>query len=346
MRRRRPDLTPDLLSPRRSVGVGLAVAVLGAIAVYALLAWLLKLPVHPMKLADRKLAVEVFKAALTLAAGLGAVVALVINYRRHRIDESQSHRDDQRLFTDRFQSASEQLGHERPAVRLAGVHAMAHLADDWDQQRQTCIDVLCAYLRLPANLTGTNQQTDIQSASEKLSTPPEEREIRQTIVRLITDHLRIDPADTTQTSWQGSNLDFTNAIFDGTFSFDGARFSGGLVNFGRATFSGGLVSFIVATFSGGQVDFDRATFSDGHVGFIVTTFSGGLVNFDGATFSGGLVNFSEPTFSGGQVSFIGATFSGGQVSFRRPVQWDPVPFAPPDPLPEGLLLPDELTDAQ
>jgi hypothetical protein len=94
-----------------------------------------------MKLADRKLAVEVFKAALTLAAGLGAVVALVINYRRHRIDESQSHRDDQRLFTERFQAAAEQLGHTQPAVRLAGAHSLARLADDWDDQRQTCIDV-------------------------------------------------------------------------------------------------------------------------------------------------------------------------------------------------------------
>ena len=26
---------------------------------------------------------------------------------------------------------------------------MAGLADDWKQNRQTCVDVLCAYLRLP-----------------------------------------------------------------------------------------------------------------------------------------------------------------------------------------------------
>jgi hypothetical protein len=54
-----------------------------------------------------------------------------------------------RLFNERFTTAAGQLGSETPAVRLAGVYAMAGLADDWTDQRQTCIDVLCAYLRLP-----------------------------------------------------------------------------------------------------------------------------------------------------------------------------------------------------
>ena len=31
------------------------------------------------------------------------------------------------------------------AVRLAGMYAMAGLADDWKENRQTCVDVLCAY---------------------------------------------------------------------------------------------------------------------------------------------------------------------------------------------------------
>ena len=45
---------------------------------------------------------------------------------------------------------SEQLGDYKPAaVRSAGVYAMAGLADDWEANRQTCVDVLCAYLRMP-----------------------------------------------------------------------------------------------------------------------------------------------------------------------------------------------------
>ena len=48
----------------------------------------------------------------------------------------------------RYQDAASQLGHEKAAVRLAGVYAMAGLADDWRAQRQQCVDVLCAYLRM------------------------------------------------------------------------------------------------------------------------------------------------------------------------------------------------------
>src|SRR6202050_1057565 len=54
-----------------------------------------------------------------------------------------------RTVNERFATAAEQLGSDKPAVRLAGVYAMAGLADDWEENRQTCVDVLCAYLRLP-----------------------------------------------------------------------------------------------------------------------------------------------------------------------------------------------------
>jgi len=54
-----------------------------------------------------------------------------------------------RTMNERFATAAEQLGDDKPAVRLAGVYAMAGLADDWKENRQTCVDVLCAYLRMP-----------------------------------------------------------------------------------------------------------------------------------------------------------------------------------------------------
>jgi hypothetical protein len=60
--------------------------------------------------------------------------------------------DEQRTRTlnERFATAAEQLGSDKPvAVRLAGVYAMAGLADDWKEDRQTCVDVQCGYLRMP-----------------------------------------------------------------------------------------------------------------------------------------------------------------------------------------------------
>jgi hypothetical protein len=174
--RRRADITAKLWPAWLAIGTAGLVAVLGAIGIYLLLTALLGLPSHsPPETAagreQRKLLVEAFKAALGVAAGLGAVVALAVAYRRHRIEDSQSRRDDQRLFTDRFGSAADQLGHAQPAVRLAGVHAMARLADDWDEQRQTCIDVLCAYLRLPLGLVESSSESPDGKDAAAASSP-------------------------------------------------------------------------------------------------------------------------------------------------------------------------------
>lgn len=79
------------------------------------------------------------------------------------------------------------------------------------------------------------------------------REVRHTIVRVITIHLRQDAA----VSWQGADLDFTGVVFDGG-NFVGAQFSGSLVTFDQAQFSGGLVRFGYAEFSGGKADFSSA----------------------------------------------------------------------------------------
>ena len=296
-----------------------AAAVIGAIAVYLVLTWLLGVPIRVSGTgahAPRQL--DVLKTSLAVIAGLGAAVALALNYLRHRVEEADSRRDDQRLFTERFESAAEHLGHAQPAVRLAGVHALARLADDWDEQRQMCIDVLCAYVRLPpatVEAQATEQQLAPGGAPQPV-TPRGELEVRQTIVRLITAHLSIKPHDRSRVSWRGHDFDFTGAVFDGAFSFAGATFSGGKVLFNGATFSSGRVRFNNAKFSGGWVDFRFATFSGSTVLFNDATFSGGTIVFSGASFSrGSHVQFTDATFAGGKVNFTLATFAGGDVYF-------------------------------
>lgn len=318
--RRRPDLTPVQRPAWWTIGVASAVAVIDAMVVFVLLAWLLGLPLHVSgtdthALEQRKLLVEVFKIALGLAVGLGAVVALALNYRRHRIEESQSHRDDQRLFTERFQSAAEQLGHGQPAVRLAGVHALSRLADDWEAQRQTCIDVLCAYIRLPPTVDASGPSADPAIREPRPITLRAELEVRQTIVRLIANHLRVAPDNSTQTSWRGHDFDLTGARFDGAFDFSGAHFSGGTVNLRATTFSRGTVDLTSATFSGGTFNLAGATFSGSTVDLTGASFSGGTFDLTGASFSGGTFNLTAATYCGGTLKFNAANFSGGTVSF-------------------------------
>jgi uncharacterized protein YjbI with pentapeptide repeats len=177
-----------------------------------------------------------------------------------------------RTLNERFATAAEQLGSDKPAVRLAGVYAMAGLADDWEENRQTCVDVLCAYLRMPYEPDpGQDAPRQERLAFQAI------REVRHTVIGVITAHLKKDVA----TSWQGLNFDFRGVVFDGG-DFRGAQFSGGIVNFSRAGFSGGIVDFHAVQFCGGTVYFGRAQFS------------GGRVDFHFAEFSGGTVDFSDP----------------------------------------------------
>ncbi|MBA2949596.1 pentapeptide repeat-containing protein [Streptomyces himalayensis] len=254
---------------------------------------------------------DLVKLSFGVVAGAGALVALVVAYRRQRVDEDGALREATRLHTERFTTAVSQLGEESAAVRLGGVHALAGLADDAPTRelRQTCIDVLCAYLRLPYTAEADLPSGDADARHAYLAL----REVRYTVIRLIRDHFRLAPEH--PHSWQGHDLDFTDVVFDGG-DFSGAEFSGGTVRFDDATFSGGTVDFKGATFSGGTVDFTRARFSGGTVDFRYATFSGGWVDFWRATFSGGTVFFTRARFSGSAVSFIEATFSGGTVHFR------------------------------
>ncbi|MEV4123981.1 hypothetical protein [Nocardia sp. NPDC049707] len=83
---------------------------------------------------------DITKLALVVAGGVGGAVALVVAYRRQRDLESAR-------FIERFGAAATQLGSPHTAVRIAGVYAMAVVADESaGDRRQQCIDVLCGLI--------------------------------------------------------------------------------------------------------------------------------------------------------------------------------------------------------
>jgi len=76
--------------------------------------------------------IDITKLSFTVAGGVGAAVALVVAYRRQRDVE-------QGRFVERF-------GDHDVAVRIAGVYAMAGVADEsTGLRRQQCIDVFCGW---------------------------------------------------------------------------------------------------------------------------------------------------------------------------------------------------------
>ncbi|MFD7101919.1 pentapeptide repeat-containing protein [Streptomyces celluloflavus] len=255
---------------------------------------------------------DTIKTTVTVLTLIGAVLTGIYAYRKQLLAEGDSRRADASQLADRYSTAAEQLGHEQAAVRLAGVYALARLADDWPEQRQVCIDVLCAYLRMP-------YETDRMESGFKAG----EREVRLTIIRSINDHLQEATAPTT---WCGLQLNFTGATFDGgdfqgavftgKVDFQGARFVGGTTSFDGAWFASSLVTFSDAQITGGEVTFKFAKFIDGTVSFQDSQFTGGEVSFAGAQLFGGLVIFSEAQFTHSQVLFFGTEFMGSGVSFR------------------------------
>ncbi|MFE1775548.1 pentapeptide repeat-containing protein [Streptomyces sp. NPDC059008] len=267
---------------------------------------------------------DLVKLSFGAVAGAGALVALVVAYRRQRVDEDGALREATRLHTERFTTAVSQLGQESAAVRLGGVHALAGLADDAPTPalRQTCIDVLCAYLRLPYTAKADLPVDDADALHGYLAL----REVRHTVIRLIRDHLRLRYGHSH--SWQGHDLDFSNVIFDGgdfsraefsggTVTFNGAEFPDGTVTFNGAEFSGSTVTFDDAKFTGSTVTFDDAKFTGGTIFFIDAEFTSGRVTFGDAKFSGSTVTFDDAEFSGGMVTFKGAEFPDGTVTFNR-----------------------------
>jgi uncharacterized protein YjbI with pentapeptide repeats len=211
-----------------------------------------------------------------------------------------------RTLNERFDTVAGQLSSDKPpAVRMAGVYAMAALADDWQDHRQMCVDVLCAYLRMPYE-----PEPGDDAPVEKRLACQASREVRHTVIRVITAHLN----GTAPVSWCGLNLDFAGAVFDGG-DFSGAKFSSGTVNFAGAKFSSGTVNFAGAKFPGGTVNFAGAKFCGARVNFFLAKFSGAMVDFAGAKISGGTVSFDYAGFSGGTVNFSSAKFSGAAVHF-------------------------------
>src|SRR5690349_1344977 len=113
--------------PAALTGVILAGMVVGTGAGYGLWVGLNRPDLGGAGAWDATDTLDLVRIVLIVIGGLGGVVALVVAYRKQRIAEGDSRRENTKLFNERFTAASGQLGHDSAAVRLAGVYAMAGL---------------------------------------------------------------------------------------------------------------------------------------------------------------------------------------------------------------------------
>jgi hypothetical protein len=280
---------------------------------------------------------DALKVALGALAGVGGVVALVVGYRKQRVNESQDVRDSTRLANERFAKASDQLGSEIAAIRLAGVYAMAALADDWPEQRQTCIDVLCAYIRMPYPLVNRPpelsppERTDhgnqpwrlwLDSEFGESRNPHEERQVRLTIQRVIKTHLQ----ETVATNWFGYTFDFEGSVFEGA-EFAGSSFIDCFANFNNCLFYGES-GFSECRFIGSRISFlnsvacDRLGFEYAYVEdselILYFYFNKGChLNLQGIHIRSGKVSALPDLRNGASLSLISSHLEGGEIEFHR-----------------------------
>jgi hypothetical protein len=248
-------------------------------------------------------------------------VLLAVNFRRQRVTEAEHDlavergtREEVQSFNERFGTAAEQLAHDNAAVRMAGVYAMAGLADDWTDKRQVCVDVLCGYFRMSPETDGD----------------PGEGEVREAILRVIRE--RVDEGYRGGL-WRNVNFDFTGVEFEdadfirlrfgGTVTFDGAQFTGELTSFTGTVFDGALschgttfaakrTTFAAASFAR-QAEFVGAEFTSGQVDFSGLQVSGMAVDFYRSTFTAGRLDFSRSTVRSGSLRFAGCDFSDTEL---------------------------------
>ncbi|WP_155830337.1 pentapeptide repeat-containing protein [Glycomyces tenuis] len=326
---------------------------------------------------DDQVRIDVLRLVFYAVAGIGGVVALTIAYRRQRLHEAAERRDDTRLFNERFTAAAEQLASEQAANRLAGVYTMARLADDWNVERQTCVDVLCAYLRMPYDPPRLRKKPTDEEVKEYKQVR-QEQQVRHAILDVIAERLCAEPVEGKTWHWcdfnfMGATLDdinFANATFFGDVLFNGASFPeghiylGGVkfhdgVGFHKSKFNGGFVDFSGVEFKGQVTTFALAQFTDGTVIFHGASFDFEINNFVSSDFTGGRVEFGEAgrgfktLFRSGRVDFEGVCFEGAEVDFRgvefgpaivdmrKVADWSVPPTFDefPDGPPDGLLLP-------
>ncbi|MFD9948814.1 pentapeptide repeat-containing protein [Nonomuraea sp. NPDC059023] len=324
-----PAAPPALRTPRSLWWWALPSALLIGAAAWGAAQWLLQdLPRVPVP-QQISLRIEALRTALAAAAGVGAGVTLLLAVRRQRHQEVASwhttHDAAERRVTELYTKAVEQLGSAQAPVRLGGLYALERLAQDTPALRQTIVDVICAYLRMPYTIPADKEPERerepgvpgvaiggvAKPSPGPKHDPHEERQVRLTAQRILVAHLRHQnppahrwwqrrPADPNLHHWPGMGLDLRGATLIEfnlrncriqEAEFDGAIFSG------DAWFEG-------ATFND-RAGFEDAAFND-PAWFQGATFKS-FARFQGATFRS-LAKFEDATFSDG-AWFDGATFN-------------------------------------
>ncbi len=121
---------------------------------------------------SRTFAIEVVKtiiSALGLIATLSAGIGLFVNYLN-----SQAERQliQERLITERFSKAVEQIGNPKEEVVIGGIYSLERIAKDSPKDQWTIMEVLTSYIRKNSPIPSNIQQLEPEERQEALEKLP------------------------------------------------------------------------------------------------------------------------------------------------------------------------------
>lgn len=288
--------------------------------------WRINAPDEPL---DR------IKVTLTALGGIGAVGYLVIKYReRSALERGEA---DEKLVR-----AVQQLGDISPQVRIAGVYALADVADTYEgPYHQRVVDILCGYLRTDRLLKDANENT--RYFTNKDGTPDYDKPlstdgaIESTILSVLASHLKTIPENsfekkTSPGPWSHCTLNLHGTTLTESINFTGSHIGAlnaqGLKLTGHASFQDSIfvdnAIFINSIFTQ-DVDFSSVTFTQQAI-FSGATFKR-KINLNGTYFSD--VYFDGAEFKQ-KTSFTLTTFTAEAIfknlNCRQEIQFRDVSF--------------------
>lgn len=305
--------------------VAIAIWVVLAIGAFLVATWWLgRVLPWQLKLDSETQAESIVKIALTLVGGVGAVAYLVIKYQEQQQAGRAEKREKDRIVDTKMQDAINQLGSDKASTRIAGVYALADIADTYrGGYRQRVVDILCGYLRSDRETYPLGE--DGKPATGLPRSGDADKAVESTILSMFVAHLKKGPRDENGDVTLRQQVRNDQLWCDCSFDLHGATFHED-------------VRLIGTTFEHG-LNFQGTKFERG-------------ANFSGAHFTGG-ANFvmaefrTSAVFSGiqGQPSFRFEECKFNKI-FRGAYEWGPIPIPEDnDGLPAGAVWKDFLEEA-
>jgi hypothetical protein len=148
-----------------------------ALAIWLTTAWLRDVADDAPPGTERaKIRVDAIRTGLAAGGGAGAAVGLMLAFRRQRHTELATALDQldaaERRITELYNAAAEQLSSDKAPVRLTALYTLERLANDNPRHRQTIVNIICAYLRMPYTPPSASTSSNSSPSSSRIGTSP------------------------------------------------------------------------------------------------------------------------------------------------------------------------------